>query len=261
MPHQSSAVLVGVEMLKMRYTVKCPLKDVNDVLEVSCPLCHTWQMDEINQRSVSAKEKIAQKGKARGQGVGNSQGEDRLPPGQSLVDNQSDFPVLDLGIQPEVKADEWRIKIFGACESPVELDFQQLAKIGIVDLVTDFHCVTKWSTYDNPWRGVPMKKIIELARPSSDAKHVLFHGYDEYTTNVPLEDCEREDCLLATHWRDKELNVEHGGPVRGMIPHLYAWKSAKWVSGIEFLTSDKPGYWEVRGYHNYGDPWKEERYG
>ena len=105
-----------------------------------------------------------------------------------------------------------------------------------------------------------MKKIIALAHPKPEATHVMFHSYDGYSTNVPLEDCITDNALLVTHWRDKALAREHGGPVRGMIPHLYAWKSAKWIKGVEFMSEDQPGFWEVRGYHMYGDPWREERY-
>ncbi|NUQ35693.1 MAG: sulfite oxidase-like oxidoreductase [Planctomycetaceae bacterium] len=228
-------------------------------LKSPTPRATLGAMEPINERMIAAKQSIAEKGKAKGKGIGDADGRDRLPPGQKLVTD--DWPVLDLGIQPNVPADSWQMKIWGACESPVVLNFKQFEKIGLVDLVTDFHCVTTWSTYDNPWRGVPMAKVIELARPHVGATHVMFHSYDGYTTNVPLPDCAREDCLLVAHWRGRPLERKHGGPVRGMIPHLYAWKSAKWLKGIEFMTGDKPGFWEVRGYHMRGDPWKEERFG
>ncbi len=213
-----------------------------------------------NQRLIEAKQKLAQKRSAMGIGVGTAQKSGRLPPGQHLVDSKTDFPVLDLGIQPEVSESDFRLKLFGACEAPATLTFDQLGKIGLVDRVTDFHCVTTWSTYDMPWRGVPLEKVIALAMPTPDASHVMFHSYDGYTTNVALEDCLTGEALLVTGWNLKPLDRKHGGPVRGMVPHLYAWKSAKWVSGIEFLTQDQRGFWEVRGYHNYGDPFTEQRY-
>jgi len=217
-------------------------------------------MDNANERLIDAKQKMASKGVAAGRGIGNATGRERLPSGQHLVDSVKDFPVLDLGIQPDVPLDQWQLDIEGECLNPMTFSFKQLEKTGIVDLVTDFHCVTTWSTYDMPWRGVLMKSVIELARPAKNATHVMFHCYDGYTTNVPLEDCLRPDCMIVTHWNNKPLERKHGGPVRGMIPHLYAWKSAKWLKGIEFMKEDRRGFWEVRGYHNYGDPWREQRY-
>lgn len=213
-----------------------------------------------NDRLVDAKQKLAARNSAAGKGTGGADGRDRLPPGQSLVDSRADFPVLDLGIQPDIPLDQWQLEIRGACLNPMKLSFKQLEKVGVIELVTDFHCVTTWSTYDMPWRGVPMHRLFELVKPAANAAHVMFHSYDGYTTNAPLADCLRPESLLVTHWNGKPLERKHGGPVRGMIPHLYAWKSAKWVSGIEFMAEDKRGFWEVRGYHNYGDPWREQRY-
>jgi len=217
-------------------------------------------MSEINQRLVEAKEKLARTRAELGRGVGETPSEGRLPPGQKLTDSSKDFPVLDLGIQPEIPLNAWKLELVGECENPQTLDWTDFEAIGIIDLITDFHCVTTWSCYDMPWRGVPLHKVIALAKPTDNATHVMFHSYDGYTTNVPLADCMQEDSLLATHWNGKPLEVKHGGPVRGMIPHLYAWKSAKWVKGIEFMTADQRGFWEVRGYHNYGDPFTEQRF-
>lgn len=218
--------------------------------------------DDLNQRLIHAKEQLARKRAALGLGTGLASAKDasRLPPGQHLVESKRDFPVLDLGIQPEIGLKEWRLELKGACEAPVILTWDQFTKLGVIELVTDFHCVTTWSTYDMPWRGVPLAKVIRLAMPSPKASHVMFHSYDGYTTNVPLEDCLADNALIATDWNGRPLEAKHGGPARGMIPHLYAWKSAKWVCGIEFLTQDQRGFWEVRGYHNYGDPFLEQRY-
>ncbi len=216
---------------------------------------------EEDNKLIRAKEQVASKNAAQGKGLGSEQAsQERLPPGQTLVDSSQDFPVLDLGIIPEISEQEWRLRLFGACDSPTLLDYQQLQKVDHQEIVTDFHCVTRWSCYDMKWQGTSLKKLFQLCQPQSDAVHVVFHSYDGYTTNVPIEDCMRPESFLVTHWNGRLLERKHGGPVRGMIPHLYAWKSAKWVKEIEFLKADQPGFWEVRGYHNYGDPWKEERF-
>lgn len=215
---------------------------------------------EISQKLVNAKQALAAKRAAQGIGTGRERTSERVPPGQRVVDSSQDFPVLDLGVQPNIPATKWKLDVFGHCDNPFSLDFSGLEAIGIEDHVTDWHCVTTWSVLDMPWRGVPLHKLIARAQVKPDAAHVMFHSYDGYTTNVPLEDCMGDDCLLVTHWNGAPLERKHGGPVRGMIPHLYAWKSAKWVKGIEFMTQNERGFWEVRGYHNYGDPFREQRY-
>ena len=125
---------------------------------------------------------------------------------------------------------------------------------------SDIHCVTTWSRFDNDWAGVPFVDLQALARPLPEAQHVIFHSYDTYTTNVPLADFAAEDVMLAWSWNGEAISREHGGPLRVVIPKLYFWKSAKWIKRVEFSVLDKPGFWEVRGYHNYGDPWLEQRY-
>jgi DMSO/TMAO reductase YedYZ molybdopterin-dependent catalytic subunit len=120
--------------------------------------------------------------------------------------------------------------------------------------------VTTWSRYDNRWEGLATRDLLMACRPREEARFVVLHSHDGYTTNLALEDFAAEDALLAHSWSDEPLEQEHGGPVRLVVPHLYFWKSAKWLQSIEFLAADAPGYWEVRGYHNRGDPWKEERY-
>jgi DMSO/TMAO reductase YedYZ molybdopterin-dependent catalytic subunit len=127
-------------------------------------------------------------------------------------------------------------------------------------LTTDIHCVTAWSRYDNRWEGVSARELLGQVKPKAEAQHVIFHSYDTYTTNVPLADFAAEDVLLAWSWNGEPISREHGGPLRVVMPKLYFWKSAKWIKRIEFAQLDKPGFWEVRGYHNYGDPWREQRY-
>lgn len=182
---------------------------------------------------------------------------DRLPPGQRLVSN---WPVLDLGIQPDVPKDAWRLMIDGVVESPIEWDWATFMAQPQVEDVSDIHCVTQWSRYDNRWQGVSTRRVIDLVRPKPEAGHVILHGYDGYTTNVTLAHFAEEDCLIAHSHDGKPIDREHGGPARLVIPRYYFWKSAKWIKRIEFAVADRPGFWEVRGYHNVGDPWMEQRY-
>jgi DMSO/TMAO reductase YedYZ molybdopterin-dependent catalytic subunit len=181
----------------------------------------------------------------------------RLPPGQKEVKN---WPVLDLGVQPDVKPENWRLQIMGLVENPVALTLAQFKALPQAEIVSDIHCVTAWSRFDNHWQGVAAKTLIDLVRPKADAKHIVFHAYDGYTTNVKTEVFADANVLLAHSWEGKPIPREHGGPVRVVVPDWYFWKSAKWVTRIVFHAEDRPGFWEVRGYHNEGDPWKEERY-
>ncbi|MBB3976388.1 DMSO/TMAO reductase YedYZ molybdopterin-dependent catalytic subunit [Rhizobium azooxidifex] len=182
---------------------------------------------------------------------------DRLPPGQHLVKN---WPVLDLGQQPVIRPESWRLDIVGEAENPVSLDWRAFHALPQSDRLSDIHCVTTWSRYDNRWQGVATRDLLDLVMPKPSATHVMLSSYDGYTTNLPLADFAVEDALLATHWEGEPLTAEHGGPVRVVVPHLYFWKSAKWVNRIEFLTADRAGFWERNGYHMRGDPWVEERY-
>jgi DMSO/TMAO reductase YedYZ molybdopterin-dependent catalytic subunit len=182
---------------------------------------------------------------------------ERLPPGQREVKT---WPVLDLGAQPKIDLKLWRLKIDGLVENPVTLDWQTFADLPHSEATSDIHCVTAWSRYDNRWRGVLVSDLLALVRPKPEARYVLFQSYDTYTTNLPLAEFAVPDALLATHWEGEPLSVEHGGPLRVVVPRLYFWKSAKWVKKITFVAEDRPGFWEVRGYHNHGDPWDEERY-
>lgn len=182
----------------------------------------------------------------------------RLPPGQRLT---QDFPVLDLGIQPDVPLDQWRFTVSGLVENPIDWDWQAFNDQPQTDFISDIHCVTTWSRYDNAWQGVSARHLLQTVKPKPEAAHLIFYSHDGYTTNVPLNIFDDDDVLLAHSWNGKQLTRAHGGPVRPIIPKLYLWKSAKWVKHITFVDKDAPGFWEVRGYHNEADPWKEERYG
>ncbi|BBO14022.1 MULTISPECIES: sulfite oxidase-like oxidoreductase [Bradyrhizobium] len=181
----------------------------------------------------------------------------RLPPGQHLT---KDWPVLDLGVVPPVSRERWRLDVYGAIESPVFWTFDEFIAQKQARFTSDIHCVTTWSRYDNEWEGLATRELLAACQPREDARFVTLHSHDGYTTNLALEDFAAEDALLAHSWSGQPLTEEHGGPVRLVVPHLYFWKSAKWLQAIEFLTADAPGFWEVRGYHNRGDPWAEQRY-
>jgi len=183
--------------------------------------------------------------------------EQRLPPGQILV---KDWPVLDLGQQPDVTEQKFRLDIDGAVANKLSLSYAEFMALPQSETVSDMHCVTQWSRYDNAWQGVAAKAILQLVRPEADVRHVIFHAYDGYTTNVPLEQFDQPDAFLVHRWEGKPISCQHGGPVRVLIPRLYLWKSAKWIRRLEFTVHDRPGFWEVRGYNNNADPWLEERY-
>lgn len=182
----------------------------------------------------------------------------RLPPGQRLVTN---WPVLDLGVQPHVATADWRLVVDGAVGQPLDLDWEAFQALPQVDDMSDVHCVTQWSRYDNRWTGVSTSVLLSLARPLPEARHAILHAHDGYITNVALEHFTEPDCLVAHAHDGLPLTREHGGPVRIVIPRYYFWKSPKWIKRIELSAVDHPGFWEVRGYHNIGDPWTEDRYG
>jgi DMSO/TMAO reductase YedYZ molybdopterin-dependent catalytic subunit len=181
----------------------------------------------------------------------------RLPPGQHLVKN---WPVLDLGQTPNVTKENWRLNITGAVEHPATWTWHDLKSAPQTHKLSDIHCVTSWSRYDNNWDGVTTHDLMEAVQPRPEATHVLLTSNDGYTTNLTLEDFSSPEALLVHTWEGQPLPLDHGGPVRLVVPHLYFWKSAKWIRQIEFATRDHPGFWEVRGYHNHADPWLEERY-
>ena len=183
--------------------------------------------------------------------------EGRLPPGQSLT---LKWPVLHYGSVPRFDPATWGFQVYGRVESPLKLSWNEFNALPRVQITSDFHCVTRWSRFDNRWDGVAMQEILRRARPKADATHVLVHAEQGFTANVPLADLDRKEVLLATHHNGQPLSGDHGYPLRLIVPHLYAWKSVKWVRGLEFLDHDEAGFWEQNGYHMYGDPWKEQRY-
>lgn len=183
---------------------------------------------------------------------------ERLPPGQVLTRK---WPVLHYGTVPEVDTARWKFAVTGAVSSPLELTWAELASLPRQETACDIHCVTRWSRLDNIFGGVPVQALLQRARPLPSARFVLVHAEEGFTTNVPLADLDRPANLLALTHDGEPLTPEHGGPARLLIPHLYLWKSAKWVRGFELLEEDYPGFWEQSGYHMRGDPWAEERYG
>ncbi len=209
------------------------------------------------ERYIAAKQKWAEKQVARGIRPLAERAEGRLPPGQKLTDG---FPVLDLGVQPNVPLAEWTLSLDGLVQNPTVLSWADFNALPQVSDVSDFHCVTTWSKYDCRWDGVPFTALYERVQPTAEARFVYFTSYDGYSTNVPLEQCLDDDVLIATRFNGEPLPLEHGGPARVIIPKLYAWKGAKFVKAISFLAEDKLGFWEVRGYSNTADPWREERY-
>ncbi len=211
----------------------------------------------IRQKLVETKRRWAEEGRLL-TGRPSHREEDRLPPGQRKV---TDWPILDLGVKPNIPLAQWRLQIDGLVEQSLRLDWTAFQALPQSDLESDLHCVTAWSRFDNRWRGVAVMDLLERVRPKVDANFVVLHSFDTYTTNLPLIEFAAEGALLATHWEGKPLSLDHGGPVRAVIPQLYFWKSAKWLKRIEFIAADRPGFWEERGYHNYGDPWTEQRYG
>jgi len=211
----------------------------------------------FNQKLVRTKEKWAKDGRGL-TGTSSDSAKDRRPPGQHVT---QDFPVLDLGVQPNLSQKDWSLTIAGQVTNSVRWDWAALTNQPQLNYGNDIHCVTTWSRYDNAWVGVPMRALLAAAKPLSTAKYLMVKGFDGYSTNIPLSDVDRDDVFLAHTWQDKPLAREHGGPVRLVVPHLYFWKSAKWIRHITVMDRDQPGYWEARGYHMRGNPWKEERYG
>ncbi len=182
---------------------------------------------------------------------------DRLPPGQHWT---SKLHVLGIADPPDIDLSQYRLKIFGEVEEPVVLTWEDILDLEKVKLIADFHCVTRWSVADVEWIGFHVNEIKKLVNIKETAKAVMIHSLDGYTTNVPLEYFFDEDVIFAYKLFDKPLPEDHGFPLRLIVPKLYSWKSAKHVSGIEFMKENLPGFWEQRGYHLIGDPWKEERY-
>jgi len=185
---------------------------------------------------------------------------ERTPPGQTLT---AKWPVLHYGSVPKVdpKSENWGLRIFGLVENDYELSYDEIRALPSIDVVCDIHCVTHWSRLDNTFTGVPTKLILERAKVKPNARFVMCHSEAGFTVNVPLKEFIADDCILAYAWDGKDLTAEHGWPLRGLVPRLYLWKSAKWIRGIELRATDAPGFWEQNGYHMHGDPWTEERFG
>jgi DMSO/TMAO reductase YedYZ molybdopterin-dependent catalytic subunit len=183
----------------------------------------------------------------------------RLPPGQYATDR---FPVLHVGDVPRYADDlsDWDLRLTGLVDSPTTLTFQELQALPTVEETFDIHCVTKWSKFDTRWTGVRLTTLMELAGVQAEATHLIEHAEYGYTTNLPLSDVDRDDVLVAWAFDGQPLDPEHGYPVRLVLPHRYFWKSAKWLRALEFHDADRPGFWERNGYHNDGDPFREQRH-
>lgn len=181
----------------------------------------------------------------------------RVPPGQRLT---TGFPVLTYGPTPEVATVDWRFKVFGLVEQEREWDWDGFLALGEITTTADFHCVTTWSRLDNRWTGIPTTRLLDQSAVLAGARYVMVHCYGGYTTNMPLEAFGAGDSLFAYMHDGRPLEPDHGGPMRLVVPQLYAWKSAKWVSAVEFMAEDRLGFWESNGYANGADPWTEDRY-
>jgi DMSO/TMAO reductase YedYZ molybdopterin-dependent catalytic subunit len=182
----------------------------------------------------------------------------RVPPGQSQT---RDWPALHYGNVPRIDPSEWRLRLFGLVEKERSLSLAEFQALPQGEVFSDVHCVTGWSRLDNLWEGLPTTSIKDLVKILPEARFVVVHAWGDFTTNLSLDDFFQEDVILATRHDGMEISLEHGYPVRLVVPRLYFWKSAKWITGVEFTSKDRPGFWESHGYHNHGDPWKEERYG
>lgn len=182
---------------------------------------------------------------------------DRVPKGQYVTPK---MPVMNLSYGPRLSTDDWRMSITGLVEREIALDWQKFLALVSVDEVVDFHCVTQWSRLNVRWEGVPVSTVIDLASPKPEARYVMIHGSDGYTTNVDLAVLRDPEVLFAHKMDGGPLEPDHGYPVRLVVPGRYGWKSAKWVTGVELMAEDRPGFWEMNGYHMRGDPWREERF-
>ncbi|HET9847199.1 MAG TPA: sulfite oxidase-like oxidoreductase [Candidatus Dormibacteraeota bacterium] len=181
----------------------------------------------------------------------------RLPPGQVLTQK---WPVLSYGSPPGYDMTKWRLRLFGEVGAPATLSWQDVRNLPSTQVTADMHCVTTWSRLDNHWEGVAFRDLAGLVQPTSDARYVIAHCDAGYTTSLPVELLADEDVLIAYRHDGEELSADHGGPLRLVVPKRYAWKSAKWLEGLEWVKFDRLGFWEKNGYNNSADPWKEERY-
>ena len=189
--------------------------------------------------------------------ISQNRGDVDAPPGQFVTEK---FPVLTFGPTPRIPAADWQFKVFGLVEEELTLDWDQFNDLPQVTLDAEFHCVTQWSKLQNTWQGILFTDLMKLITPQPEARYVMAHCYGGYTANVALDVLLDDDVLFAHSHDGRPLSPEHGGPMRLVVPKRYGWKSAKWVNGLEFMAQDAPGFWEMRGYHMEGDPWKEERF-
>jgi DMSO/TMAO reductase YedYZ molybdopterin-dependent catalytic subunit len=221
---------------------------------------YNWRMADsaYNEKLIAAKMKQLERFRRERRQRGEAQKSQRLPPGQHVVPN---VPVLDLGVHPPFDPKTWSFTVDGEVENPITFTWEEFQALPQTDIIKDFHCVTTWSSYDLKWRGVRLQDLAKIVQPKDSANFAIMESYDGYTTNTSVHEALGDDALLATHLGGEPLAIEHGGPMRMMIPTLYAWKSAKFLKKLTFSLRDKPGYWEIRGYHMVGDPWKEERHG
>ena len=184
-------------------------------------------------------------------------GKKRLPPGQRVID-----ALRPMGGEPgDGQVKTWKLKVHGAVQKPFEVDYANFLKLPQVTKQADVHCVTGWSLVGGLWKGVQIAKLAELAEVKPDARYVIFESAHGFTSNAPLREAFADNALITYRVNGKPFALDHGAPVRGLVPDLYFWKSAKWITGVKFVKDDQPGFWETRGYHNHADPWKEERYG
>ena len=184
--------------------------------------------------------------------------ENRLPPNQTRTKK---WPVLDATGTPAIDLANWQLRVFGRVDNPLALSLEQFQALPRTKVFADFHCVTQWSRLGNVWEGVSTRFLLEHAGVNIETGFVVLHAYDNnWTTNLPLDEFLSDDALLSDMHDGELISPDHGGPVRAIVPKLYAWKSAKWICGVEVVDEDQPGYWERVGYHNHGDPWSEERF-
>jgi DMSO/TMAO reductase YedYZ molybdopterin-dependent catalytic subunit len=187
----------------------------------------------------------------------SAQTQNRLPPGQHVV---TDFPVLSAGPTPQIPLDQWRLTLEGLVQEPITWRWEEFLHLPAQDFVVDIHCVTAWSKFDTRWRGVSFDTLLEHITLDPRARYITAHCYGDYFTNLPIDELVNGQSFVAYEYDGQPLPREHGGPARLVVPHLYFWKSAKWLRGLRFMEQNFPGFWETLGYHGHGDPWKEERY-
>lgn len=193
----------------------------------------------------------------QGSGPANRHGMPQLPVGQHETQG---WPVLDLGVKPQVSKEDWELVVDGACHNPLKLGWEELMALPQVEDTSDFHCVTSWSKFDMRWKGISLIDIAALAQVDPEARYLMAHGYDGYTTNVELVEALKKDVLLVHTYEDEPLPIEHGGHLRMITPQLYAWKGAKWICKITFMKENQRGFWEERGYSDSAHPWRNDRY-